>query len=66
MTLFVTLLLIANLLITYFCLTKAKTKGYPQLTFVFLGAIPYFNLVVLVYLLFLPDLKHENQFTVSI
>ena len=60
MTLFIILLLLANVLICYFCYIKATEKGYPQLLFAGLGALPYFNLVVLVYLLFLPNVKSER------
>ena len=60
MALFIVLLLLANLLICYFCYLKASEKGYPQYVFAGLGAVPYFNLVVLVYLLFLPNVKSET------
>lgn len=60
MTLFVLLLLIANGLIAYYCYANAAQKGYPKGIFLGLGLVPYFNLVVLVYLLFLPNLKHQN------
>ncbi|MDE3274266.1 hypothetical protein [Pseudoalteromonas sp. G4] len=60
MALFIFLLLIANVLICYFCYLKASEKGYPKAVFTGLGAIPYFNLVVLVYLLFLPNVKTES------
>ncbi|SFB78957.1 hypothetical protein [Pseudoalteromonas denitrificans] len=61
MTLFVVLLLLANGLITYYCYINAKMKGYPIITFSALGLLPYFNLVVLVYLLFLPNLKNHSE-----
>ncbi len=61
MTLFILLLLIANILIAYYCYHNAKQKGYPVLVFTLFGSLPYLNLVVLVYLLFLPNLKSNNQ-----
>jgi len=54
-------LLLANGLITYYCYLNAKLKGYTIITFVALGVLPYFNLVVLVYLLFLPNLRGHTQ-----
>lgn len=60
MALFIFLLLITNVLICYFCYSKASEKGYPKAVFTGLGVIPYFNLVVLVYLLFLPNVKTES------
>ncbi|AIY63767.1 hypothetical protein [Pseudoalteromonas piratica] len=60
MALFIFLLLFANVLICYFCYLKATEKGYPKVIFAVLGAIPYFNLVVLVYLLFLPNVKADT------
>ena len=61
MTMFIVLLLLANGLIAYYCYFNAKLKGYPVITFLVLGALPYFNLVVLVYLLFLPNLKNSSE-----
>ncbi|MFY8273619.1 hypothetical protein AAEU32_05790 [Pseudoalteromonas sp. SSDWG2] len=56
----VTLLLIVNVFITYQCFLHAKRKGYPEKLFLGLGCVPYFNLVVWMYLLFLPSLeKHQ-------
>ncbi|ATD07832.1 MULTISPECIES: hypothetical protein [Pseudoalteromonas] len=49
-------LLLTNLLIAYQCYRYANTKGYPVKLFTGLGLLPYFNLVVWVYLLFLPNL----------
>lgn len=60
MTLFVLLLLIANALIAYYCYYNSMQKGYPSGLFFCLGLVPYFNLVVLVYLLFLPNLKEDT------
>ncbi|KPM84228.1 hypothetical protein NH514_02670 [Pseudoalteromonas sp. ACER1] len=57
MTQLIVLLLIVNLGIAYQCYRNASLKGYPVKTFTGLGLVPYFNLVVWVYLLFLPDLK---------
>ncbi|MEQ3444010.1 hypothetical protein ABMY47_21330 [Pseudoalteromonas sp. BZP1] len=57
MTQLIVLLLIVNLGIAYQCYRNATFKGYPVKTFTGLGLVPYFNLVVWVYLLFLPDLK---------
>ena len=59
MTIFIVLLLLANGLIAYYCYLNAKLKRYPVITFLVLGTLPYFNLVVLVYLLFLPNLKNH-------
>lgn len=49
-------LLFANLAIAYQCYRYASNKGYPVKLFTALGLLPYFNLVVWVYLLFLPNL----------
>ncbi|MCG7570593.1 hypothetical protein MHM89_11675 [Pseudoalteromonas sp. CNC9-20] len=57
MTALVTLLLSINMLIASQCYLHAKRKGYPVRLFLVLGVIPYFNLVVWVYLLFLPALE---------
>ncbi|WP_300419082.1 hypothetical protein [uncultured Pseudoalteromonas sp.] len=57
MTQLIVLLLIVNLGIAYQCYRNATFKGYPVKTFTGLGLVHYFNLVVWVYLLFLPDLK---------
>lgn len=54
MTLFIALLILANGLIAYYCYINAQLKGYPQTVFMILGLLPYFNLAVLVYLLFFP------------
>jgi len=61
MTLFIALLILANGLIAYYCYINAQLKGYPQTVFMILGLLPYFNLAVLVYLLFLPNLKDEPE-----
>lgn len=61
MTQLIMLLLVVNLGITYQCYRYANRKGYPTITFTCLGLIPYFNLVVWVYLLFLPDITPFNQ-----
>jgi hypothetical protein len=55
-------LLIANVFIAYQCYKNAQLKGYPTKLFAGLGFIPYFNLVVWVYLLFLPDLANTGRF----
>jgi hypothetical protein len=57
MTQLIVLLLFVNLGIAYQCYRNATFKGYPVMIFTGLGLVPYFNLVVCVYLLFLPDLK---------
>ena len=57
MTQLIVLLLVVNLGITYQCYRYAAQKGYPVKVFTGLGLVPYFNLVVWVYLLFLPSLK---------
>ncbi|WP_440055027.1 hypothetical protein ACSLBF_02390 [Pseudoalteromonas sp. T1lg65] len=59
------LLVVLNLLIAYQCYRYANLKGYPLKLFTVLGLIPYFNLVVWVYLLFLPNLvasKNMEQY----
>ncbi|HEA18130.1 hypothetical protein NDQ71_10335 [Pseudoalteromonas sp. KG3] len=61
MTQLIVLLLVVNLGITYQCYRYAERKGYPVTTFTCLGLIPYFNLVVWVYLLFLPDITPFNK-----
>jgi hypothetical protein len=62
----VILLLIIHFAIAYQCHRYASVKGYPVKVFTVLGCMPYFNLVVWIYLLFLPELKpfeshHHNQ-----
>ncbi|WP_404341378.1 hypothetical protein [Pseudoalteromonas mariniglutinosa] len=57
MTQLIVLLLIINSAIAYQCYRYATLKGYPVKVFTGLGLIPYFNLVVWVYLLFLPNLR---------
>lgn len=54
-------LLIANGLMAFCCYNIAWQKGYNKNVFLALGLVPYFNVVVLVYLLFLPDLKLEEH-----
>lgn len=61
MTFLLLFLLIANLVIGYFCHFYAKQKGYPVLLFSILGLVPYFNLVVWVYVLFLPHQQSEKH-----
>ncbi|MFY8327112.1 MULTISPECIES: hypothetical protein [unclassified Pseudoalteromonas] len=61
MTQLIVLLLLVNLGITYQCYRYACLKGYPVTTFTCLGLVPYFNLVVWVYLLFLPDITPFNK-----
>ncbi|WP_010364040.1 hypothetical protein [Pseudoalteromonas citrea] len=61
------LLLISFLLAVHFaiaqqCYRLSLNKGYPSKLFTILGLIPYFNLVVWVYLLFLPDLNNAHKF----
>lgn len=53
----VILLLIIHFIIAYQCYRYACIKGYPVKVFTILGCIPYFNLVVWIYLLFLPELE---------
>lgn len=57
MTQLVILLLIIHLAIAYQCYRYAHIKGYPVKVFTTLGCVPYFNLVVWIYLLFLPELE---------
>lgn len=61
MTQLIILLLLVNLGITYQCYRYAGLKGYPVVTFTCLGLVPYFNLVVWMYLLFLPDITPFNK-----
>ncbi|CAH9054226.1 hypothetical protein PSECIP111951_01942 [Pseudoalteromonas holothuriae] len=56
---------IINTLIAIQCYRNARIKGYPSKLFAVLGLIPYFNLVVWVYLLFLPNLSSANKFEPS-
>ncbi|NOU52741.1 hypothetical protein HG263_19730 [Pseudoalteromonas sp. JBTF-M23] len=60
-----TFIFVINALIAVQCYRSAKNKGYPCKLFTALGLIPYFNLVVWVYLLFLPDLTTANKFEPS-
>ena len=53
----VILLLIIHFIIAYQCYRYASLKGYPVKVFTALGCIPYFNVVVWIYLLFLPELE---------
>ncbi|ALU44079.1 MULTISPECIES: hypothetical protein [Pseudoalteromonas] len=55
------ILLLIYVVIAVQCYRSASHKGYPKLFFTLLGLVPYFNLVVWVYLLFLPDLKSSRQ-----
>lgn len=55
-------LLLANAFIAYQCYKNAHMKGYPVKLFAGLGFIPYFNLVVWVYLLFLPSLAESGRY----
>ena len=57
MTQLVMLLLIIHFAIAYQCYRYANIKGYPVKVFTVLGCVPYFNLVVWIYLLFLPELE---------
>jgi len=57
MTQLIVLLLLIHFTIAYQCHRYAYNKGYPISTFTVLGLIPYFNLVVWIYLLFLPELE---------
>lgn len=57
----IVLILLVNLGIAYQCYKYATKKGYPKTTFACLGLVPYFNLVVWVYLLFLPDITPFNK-----
>ncbi len=67
MTQLVVLLLLMHFAIAFQCYRYAHIKGYPVRVFTVLGLVPYFNLVVWVYLLFLPKLEpyeshnHENK-----
>ncbi|WP_152087094.1 hypothetical protein [Pseudoalteromonas sp. A25] len=61
----VTFLFLINILIALQCYRNARSKGYPCKLFTVLGLIPYFNLVVWVYLLFLPNLINANKFEPS-
>lgn len=60
MTQLLILLLIINAGIAFQCYRYADKKGYPVKIFTGLGLVPYFNLVVWVYLLFLPDMTPLN------
>ncbi|ASM51292.1 hypothetical protein PESP_a3486 [Pseudoalteromonas espejiana DSM 9414] len=56
------LLLVIHFIIAYQCYRYAQLKGYPVGVFSILGLVPYFNLVVWIYLLFLPELEpFESQ-----
>jgi hypothetical protein len=67
MTQLVVLLLLIHFTIAYQCFRYANEKGYPVKVFTCLGLVPYFNLVVWIYLLFLPELEpfeshaHEHK-----
>ena len=62
MTQLITLLLFIHFVIALQCYKYAQIKGYPVKTFTVLGLVPYFNVVVWVYLLFLPPLEsHHGQ-----
>ncbi|MBQ4834277.1 hypothetical protein J8L70_13570 [Pseudoalteromonas sp. MMG010] len=61
MTQLVVLLLLIHVIIAYQCYRNAMAKGYPVKVFSCLGLIPYFNLVVWIYLLFLPKLEPFNS-----
>ncbi|MCF6435510.1 MULTISPECIES: hypothetical protein [Pseudoalteromonas] len=58
-------LFIINILVAIQCYRNARLKGYPSKVFTILGLVPYFNLVVWVYLLFLPDLSSASKFEPS-
>lgn len=53
----VILLLVIHFAIMYQCYRYASSKGYPTRVFTVLGSVPYLNLVVWIYLLFLPKLE---------
>ncbi|UOB73253.1 hypothetical protein [Pseudoalteromonas sp. APM04] len=53
----VILLLIIHFIIAYQCYRYSSLKGYPVKVFTVLGCVPYFNVVVWIYLLFLPELE---------
>lgn len=53
----VILLLIIHFIIAYQCYRYSNLKGYPVKVFTLLGCLPYFNVVVWIYLLFLPELE---------
>jgi uncharacterized membrane protein (GlpM family) len=57
----VTFLLILHCIIAFQCYQSTQKKGYPTFVFTVLSLIPYFNLVVWVYLLFLPNLNEQTQ-----
>ncbi|ALO41015.1 hypothetical protein [Pseudoalteromonas phenolica] len=61
MLLLVSFLLILHCAIAYQCYLSTHKKGYPTFVFTLLSLIPYFNLVVWVYLLFLPNLNEQTQ-----
>lgn len=61
MLLLISILIVIHLVIALQCHVSAQKKGYPRLLFSILGMIPYFNLVVWVYLLFLPNITEYNR-----
>ncbi|GMM85694.1 hypothetical protein [Pseudoalteromonas sp. MTN2-4] len=61
MLLLVSFLLILHCTIAYQCYLSTQKKGYPTFVFTLLSLIPYFNLVVWVYLLFLPNLNEHTH-----
>ncbi|WP_372761952.1 hypothetical protein [Pseudoalteromonas sp.] len=62
MTQLVVFLLLMHFAIAFQCYRSAQFKGYPVRVFTVLGLVPYFNLVVWIYLLFLPELEpYENH-----
>ncbi|OCQ20110.1 hypothetical protein [Pseudoalteromonas luteoviolacea] len=58
---FILFLSLVHCLIALQCYRCAKQKGYPTKLFTLLGFIPYFNLVVWVYLLFLPNIMSQSR-----
>ena len=65
MLLLVSFLLTINCVIAYQCYRNALVKGYPSKLFSALGLIPYFNLVVWVYLLFLPNIYKKRKIRID-
>lgn len=54
MNILLVVLFIIYCAIAYQCYAKAKEKGYSWGVFALLGLIPYFNVLVWMYILFLP------------
>ncbi|MBQ4846516.1 MULTISPECIES: hypothetical protein [Pseudoalteromonas] len=62
MLLLISFLLTVHFIVAQQCYRISLNKGYPNKLFITLALIPYFNLVVWVYLLFLPNLNSARNF----